>query len=287
VDCRYGFIGKEKDNELSGEGNSCDFGERMYDPRLGRWKSIDPKFRKYADLSPYSYGDNSPIWKKDDDGRDIIILSAPKGAGGFGHAAVLIGNDKDGWKLYSKNGTYGSSGSDEKSSGPSNHRPEIGVPFKTLKDFANSESNFNMEENGEVEYTSAFRITTDKATDAKMAEAATKQIGSDYVVIGASCIDVASDALTAGHLDPGNETYIQGQTGKVLTTKDPRPNQRYDQIKKNNKGIDATKSIQPSEDTKSKMQQNSEGGQQRQQDFEQKLNEQNLPANTGEEFGGG
>ena len=33
---RYGFNGKEMDNELKGEGNSYDFGARMYDPRIGR-----------------------------------------------------------------------------------------------------------------------------------------------------------------------------------------------------------------------------------------------------------
>lgn len=29
---RYGFNGKEKDDEIKGEGNSIDFGSRMYDP---------------------------------------------------------------------------------------------------------------------------------------------------------------------------------------------------------------------------------------------------------------
>ncbi len=41
---RYGFNGKEKDDEVKGEGNSLDFGARMYDSRLGRFLSID----KYA-----------------------------------------------------------------------------------------------------------------------------------------------------------------------------------------------------------------------------------------------
>ena len=37
---RYGFNGKELDNS-TGEGN-LDFGARMYDARIGRFKSIDP-----------------------------------------------------------------------------------------------------------------------------------------------------------------------------------------------------------------------------------------------------
>jgi RHS repeat-associated protein len=39
---RYGFGGHEKDDEIKGEGNSLDFGARIYDPRLGRWLSVDP-----------------------------------------------------------------------------------------------------------------------------------------------------------------------------------------------------------------------------------------------------
>jgi RHS repeat-associated protein len=38
---RFGFNGKEKDNELKGDGNSLDFGARMFDSRLGKFLSID------------------------------------------------------------------------------------------------------------------------------------------------------------------------------------------------------------------------------------------------------
>ena len=51
---RYGFNGKEKDDEVKGAGNELNFGDRTYDPRLGRWMSIDPKSRKGPDYSPYS-----------------------------------------------------------------------------------------------------------------------------------------------------------------------------------------------------------------------------------------
>lgn len=48
---RYGFQGQEKDDEIKGEGNSYDFGARMYDPRVGRCLSYDPKTT--ARESPY------------------------------------------------------------------------------------------------------------------------------------------------------------------------------------------------------------------------------------------
>jgi len=40
---RFGFNGQEKDDELKGEGNSYDFGARIYNPRLGIFLSPDPK----------------------------------------------------------------------------------------------------------------------------------------------------------------------------------------------------------------------------------------------------
>jgi RHS repeat-associated protein len=39
---RFGFNGKENDNEIKGEGNSLDFGGRIYNNGLGKWLSLDP-----------------------------------------------------------------------------------------------------------------------------------------------------------------------------------------------------------------------------------------------------
>jgi len=58
---RFGFNGKEKDNELKGGGNSLDYGARIYDPRLGRFISIDPDKELYSKLSPYQGLNNNPI----------------------------------------------------------------------------------------------------------------------------------------------------------------------------------------------------------------------------------
>lgn len=42
-DYRYGFNGKENDNDVKGiEGSQQDYGMRIYDPRLGRFLSVDP-----------------------------------------------------------------------------------------------------------------------------------------------------------------------------------------------------------------------------------------------------
>jgi len=58
---RYGFNGKEKDDELKGEGNSLNFRYRMHDPRVGRFFAVDPLSKQYPWNSPYSFSENRVI----------------------------------------------------------------------------------------------------------------------------------------------------------------------------------------------------------------------------------
>ncbi len=60
---RYGYQGSEMDNEVKGNGNSYTTFFRQLDPRLGRWKSIDPVV--HAHQSPYVSMDNNPIVHSD------------------------------------------------------------------------------------------------------------------------------------------------------------------------------------------------------------------------------
>ena len=69
---RYGFNGKENDNEVKGEGNSQDYGMRIYDPRLGRFLSVDPIAIKFPELTPYQFASNRPIDGIDRDGLEYI-----------------------------------------------------------------------------------------------------------------------------------------------------------------------------------------------------------------------
>lgn len=69
---RYGFNGKENDNEVKGEGNQQDYGMRIYDPRLGRFLSSDPLTSKFAMLTPYQFASNRPIDGIDLDGLEFF-----------------------------------------------------------------------------------------------------------------------------------------------------------------------------------------------------------------------
>jgi RHS repeat-associated protein len=66
---RYGFNGKEKDDEIKGSGNSYDFGARMYDPRIGRWMGVDDYAALQPGWTPYRAFFNSPINWIDSDGN--------------------------------------------------------------------------------------------------------------------------------------------------------------------------------------------------------------------------
>jgi RHS repeat-associated protein len=58
----------EKDSEVKGEGNIYDTKNRMYDPRIGRWLSVDALSYVGAGLSPYQFSFNNPIVYNDPSG---------------------------------------------------------------------------------------------------------------------------------------------------------------------------------------------------------------------------
>jgi RHS repeat-associated protein len=70
---RYGFNGKENDNDI--ENSAQDYGMRIYDGRLGRFLTVDPITAKYPFLTPYQFGSNRPIDGIDLDGLEWAIYS--------------------------------------------------------------------------------------------------------------------------------------------------------------------------------------------------------------------
>lgn len=72
---RYGFNGKENDDDVKGKGNQIDYGERAYDPRLGRFLSVDPLQKQFPALSSYQYSGNNPIATVDLDGLEPAAIN--------------------------------------------------------------------------------------------------------------------------------------------------------------------------------------------------------------------
>ena len=58
---------------MMGQFNSS-FGQVLqYDTKMARWMSVDPLASQYADVSPYAYAANSPIFMKDVGGKIFRI----------------------------------------------------------------------------------------------------------------------------------------------------------------------------------------------------------------------
>lgn len=83
IDYRYGFQGMEQDNNLKGEGNSYTTEFRQYDPRVGRWMSVDLWEEKYPNFSPYTGMFNNPI-----------IIQDPLGLGDEDDDHEGVGNEE-------------------------------------------------------------------------------------------------------------------------------------------------------------------------------------------------
>jgi RHS repeat-associated protein len=81
---RFSFNGKENDNEVKGEGNQQDYALRIYDPRLGKFLSVDPLFKGFPWNSTYAFAENDVIRCIDLEGGEKYIVTGTmwKGSGG-------------------------------------------------------------------------------------------------------------------------------------------------------------------------------------------------------------
>jgi RHS repeat-associated protein len=66
------------DNETYGAGNEYDYGFRIYNPRLGKFLSVDPLTKSFPWYSPYHFAGNSPILNIDLDGMESSNTQEPE-----------------------------------------------------------------------------------------------------------------------------------------------------------------------------------------------------------------
>jgi RHS repeat-associated protein len=71
---RYGFNGKESTDEWNGGGAMYDYGFRIYDPRIGKFLSVDPLSHNYPWYSPYAFAGDMPISAIDLDGLELKVV---------------------------------------------------------------------------------------------------------------------------------------------------------------------------------------------------------------------
>ncbi|MBI3138218.1 MAG: hypothetical protein HYZ15_06510 [Sphingobacteriales bacterium] len=78
---RYGFNGKENDNEIKGDGIQQDYGLRIYDARIGKFLSADPLIKSYPFYSPFQFAGDNPVKFIDLDGGEPKDPGAYAGSG--------------------------------------------------------------------------------------------------------------------------------------------------------------------------------------------------------------
>lgn len=155
---RFGFNGKENDDEVKGVGNQQDYGFRISDTRIGRFLSIDPLSLKYPELTPYQFAGNTPIWASDIDGLEARIKTIY--TNNKGKTCIDIKNAKDytwsEWKAI-KSAMFAGFGWTEKSPGFEWSKGFKNYNYRKLK--ANDPSGYDGPEGGVLTIDSRGSIT--------------------------------------------------------------------------------------------------------------------------------
>lgn len=135
---RYGFNGKENDNEVKGNGNQQDYGMRIYDPRLGKFLSVDPLSRNFPWNSSYAFAENDVIRAIDLDGGEKNIQIQEVGKDGSLTVLKTIPYSK----LYpgkehgpNGTGTLVFKGDPNKRTFEVNYVPSVGDRFRKLSNY--------------------------------------------------------------------------------------------------------------------------------------------------------
>lgn len=96
----YKYNGKEFQDELGL--NLYDYGNRNFDPAIGRFMNMDRFAEKYYHINPYQYGANNPVIYNDIKGDSILIYSKQdKGYIKYDNGNLYSQNAKSGkWEAY-------------------------------------------------------------------------------------------------------------------------------------------------------------------------------------------
>ncbi len=71
---KFGYNGQLNSNEIAGKGNHIDFKYRGYDPRIGRFWSVDPLSHSYPWNSTYAFSENRVIDSRELEGLEKISI---------------------------------------------------------------------------------------------------------------------------------------------------------------------------------------------------------------------
>ena len=78
IEYKYGFNGKEKDQNGEFGNTQYDYGFRIYNPEITKFLSTDPLSPEFPMLTPYQFASNTPIWARDLDGLEADPMTSLK-----------------------------------------------------------------------------------------------------------------------------------------------------------------------------------------------------------------
>jgi RHS repeat-associated protein len=236
VENRYRYNGKEKQNDLINGKNLdwYDYGARFYDPTIGRWHTPDIKAEKYYNVSQYAYCMNNPVKFIDPDGKDVVLLLAKDGAGGYGHMGAVV-QDGNGKFYYMTVGNADAAAGTSKlvSSGA-----QGGMVLQPLdaKDMNEAVSLAKQDQNNS-EYTDQLRLNTSSSMDKAIFGSA--QELQESINSG----ETKYNALTNNCADAVVKVVEKGTGVDLPTGTSPKPNAKFASIKEGVKNVQYNLSI--------------------------------------------
>lgn len=182
-----------------------------------------------------SHGISTPKQEQYKKGDYVAVVNAPKGAGGFGHNALLVGNDDTGWVFISKEGR------DEDENSNSGNNPLTGGPaLDARKDRFNTINEFFADKDYS-EYKEGVVIKIQLSTAEKGEKEMTKQALSKYSLIFNNCgqaVNTTLNKLGIRTIDT-NKIYGGYSAGEIFYDT-VVPNNIYHSIKQANKNVPRT-----------------------------------------------
>src|ERR1043165_1768319 len=91
----FGYDGQMKVNEIAGYGNHYKFRQREYDPRLGKFWSVDPIIEKYPSIAPYTFAEDRVIDGLDLEGLEYVTFHIYVNLHNGTVTAIVITTDYD------------------------------------------------------------------------------------------------------------------------------------------------------------------------------------------------
>lgn len=179
---------------------------------------------------------STPKQERYKEGDYVAIVNAPKGAGGFGHNALLVGNDEKGWIFISKEGRNEDEGSN------SCNNPLTGGPaldarierFNTINDFL-IDKDYSEYKEGVV-----MKIQSSAKEGEKTM---TREALSKYSILFNNCghaVDKTLNKLGVRTVDSDKYKGYGGYTAGAALYNGIIPNEMYSSVKQANKNVPKT-----------------------------------------------